>query len=62
MTFVCVCFSISGACEIIGVFCGLLLILFTKRKWMWTGLFNILAASIGYCAWLIPDDSEYLAL
>lgn len=50
---------ISGACEILGVLCGLLLILYTKRKWMYTGLFNIVGGLIAYSAWLIPIDSEY---
>lgn len=49
----------SGACEILGVLFGLLLILYTKRKWMYTGLFNIVGGLIAYSAWLIPIDSKY---
>lgn len=49
--------KISGSCEIIGTFCGLFLILYTERKWMWTGIFNIIAGFIAYTAWLIPLDS-----
>lgn len=52
-----ICYSI-GSCEILGVFCGLALILYTKRKWMWTGLFNIIAGMIAYSAWLIPQDRK----
>lgn len=52
--------KISGSCEIIGTFCGLFLILYTERKWMWTGIFNILAGFIAYTAWLIPLDSKLL--
>lgn len=48
-----------GCCEIIGVFCGLLLILYTKRKWLYTGVFNIVAGFIAYSAWLIPLDSKF---
>lgn len=50
--------QISGACEILGVFCGLILILYTKRKWMWTGLFNIVGGLVAYTAWLIPTDRK----
>lgn len=48
----------AGCCEIIGVFCGLLLILFTTRKWLWTGLFNITAGFIAYLAWMIPPEGK----
>ncbi|XP_031635392.1 solute carrier family 22 member 8-like [Contarinia nasturtii] len=49
---------IAGCCEILGVFVGLILILYTRRKWLYTGLFNIIAGLIAYSAWLIPLDIE----
>lgn len=45
-------------CEILGVLCGLLLILYTRRKWLYTGLFNVIAGLIAYSAWLIPLDRK----
>lgn len=52
---------IAASCEILGVFCGLGLILFTTRKWIYTGMFNVIAGLIAYSAWLIPQspDSKY---
>lgn len=49
--------AIAGTCEIIGVFIGLYFILYTTQKWLWTGLFNIIAGCICYLAWLIPPES-----
>lgn len=51
---------LTGSCEIIGVFVGLFLILYTSNKWLWTGLFNIVAGCIAYTAWIIPSDSELI--
>lgn len=45
---------IAGACEIIGTFIGLFLILYTTHKWQWTGIFNIVAGCIAYLGWLVP--------
>lgn len=50
---------IAGICEIIGTFIGLALILATTRKWLWTGLFNIIAGLIAYMCWLVPHNSTY---
>ncbi|XP_013115754.1 organic cation transporter-like protein isoform X2 [Stomoxys calcitrans] len=47
---------IAGLSEIIGTFIGLFLILKTKRKWVWTGLFNVVAGCIAYMGWLVPQD------
>ncbi|KAI9579238.1 hypothetical protein GQX74_004710 [Glossina fuscipes] len=49
---------IAGICEIIGTFIGLALILATTRKWLWTGLFNIIAGLIAYTCWLMPHDID----
>ncbi|KRK02637.1 solute carrier family 22 member 3 isoform X2 [Drosophila yakuba] len=47
----------AGFSEMIGTFFGLFLILKTTRKWLWTGLFNIVAGCIAYCGWLVPKPS-----
>lgn len=49
---------VAALCEILGIMCGLLLILFTRRKWLYTGLFNICAGMISYSAWFLPTDSK----
>ncbi|KAM7362398.1 organic cation transporter protein isoform 2-T2 [Cochliomyia hominivorax] len=50
---------IAGISEIIGTFIGLFLILKTTRKWIWTGLFNIIAGCIAYMGWLVPKDIDF---
>ncbi|XP_073822110.1 organic cation transporter protein isoform X2 [Musca autumnalis] len=52
---------IAGISEIIGTFIGLFLILKTTRKWLWTGLFNVLAGCVAYTAWLVPHDIPFNA-
>ncbi|XP_043656326.1 solute carrier family 22 member 4-like isoform X2 [Drosophila teissieri] len=47
----------AGFSEMIGTFFGLFLILKTTRKWLWTGIFNIVAGCIAYCGWLVPKPS-----
>lgn len=49
---------VAGCCEMTGTFIGLFLILKTKRKWLWTGVFNIFAGLIAYMGWLVPQDSK----
>ncbi|XP_001359431.4 solute carrier family 22 member 3 isoform X1 [Drosophila pseudoobscura] len=44
----------AGLSEMIGTFIGLFLIMKTTRKWLWTGLFNMIAGCIAYCGWLVP--------
>lgn len=51
-------FGITGVSEIAGVFIGLLLILHTTRKWLWTGAFNVIAGCFAYTAWAIPASSN----
>lgn len=52
---------VAALCEIVGVLSGLTLILFTRRKWLYTGLFNIIAGMISYSAWLIPSNGKSLS-
>lgn len=51
--------AIAGACEIIGVFVGLFLILYTKKKWFLAGWFNLFAGFVAYFAWFIPPHCKY---
>ncbi|XP_062561076.1 organic cation transporter protein-like isoform X2 [Armigeres subalbatus] len=46
----------AGASEMTGTFIGLCLIMLTKNKWQWCGLFNVVGGSVAYLAWLIPTD------
>lgn len=41
-----------------GVFIGMYLILYTRRRWLWTGLFSISAGVLAYLTWFIPDDRK----
>lgn len=51
--------AICGIFEIIGTFIGWFFIIYTKRKWFWTGLFNLVASGIALTAHFIPDFSKY---
>lgn len=46
--------------EIVGVFIGLYLILYTRRRWLWSGLLSITSGILGYFTWLIPETRELL--
>ncbi|XP_001649362.2 organic cation transporter protein [Aedes aegypti] len=46
----------AGVSEMTGTFIGLFLIMFTKNKWIWCGLLNVLSGSVAYLAWLIPPE------
>ncbi|XP_037949804.1 solute carrier family 22 member 3 [Teleopsis dalmanni] len=48
--------AVAGLCEIIGTFIGLFLIVKTTRKWLWTGLFNVVAGCIAYMGWIVPEN------
>lgn len=50
---------VAGACEIIGVFVGLYLILYTKKKWLYVGVFNVFGGFVAYFAWFIPPNSKF---
>lgn len=41
-----------------GVFIGMYLILYTRRRWLWTGLFSIVAGGLAYLTWFIPDNCK----
>lgn len=47
----------SALCEIAGVFVGLLLILYTENKWLYSGLFNVIGAWVACLVWLVPMKS-----
>ncbi|XP_038106502.1 organic cation transporter-like protein [Culex quinquefasciatus] len=47
---------IAGACEMIGTFGGLYLIICSNKKWFWCGLLNIAGGLIAYIAWIIPTN------
>ncbi len=50
-------FKKKGFSELIGMSIGLYLILYTRRKWIWVGLLNIMAGLCTYTVWLIPPTS-----
>lgn len=39
-----------------GAFIGLYLILYTRRKWLWSGIFSIVAGLFAYLTWCIPEN------
>lgn len=47
---------VAGTCEIIGTFIGLYLILNTSRKWLVTGILNVLAGIFAFAIWAIPPS------
>lgn len=53
---------VAGICELIGVFFGLFLIMTSKRKWLWIGMFNIIAGCIAFTAWMIPTTCKLFNL
>ncbi|XP_037040820.1 organic cation transporter protein-like [Bradysia coprophila] len=44
-----------GFSELIGMFIGLYLIMYTRRKWIWVGFLNMAAGLCTYSVWLIPS-------
>lgn len=48
-----------GFSEMIGVSIGMYFILYTRRRWLWTGLISIAAGCFAYLTWFIPDTSNY---
>lgn len=54
--------AVAGFSEIIGVFLGLSLILWTKQKWFWAGVLNIVASLITCLIWITPEDSVPLQM
>lgn len=49
---------IAGLSEITGTFIGLYLILNSSRKWLLTGILNVLAGLFAYTIWLIPPSIQ----
>lgn len=48
----------KGFSEMFGVFIGMYLILYTRRRWLWTGLFSMAAGVLAYLTWLIPENRK----
>lgn len=49
-----------GFSEILGVFIGMYLVLYTQRRWLWAGLFGIVSGVLAYFTWFIPETRMYL--
>ncbi|XP_075166019.1 solute carrier family 22 member 3-like [Haematobia irritans] len=47
--------SCLGFAEMLGIFLGLYLILYTRHRWLWSGYLMIFAGLITYFVWFIPD-------
>lgn len=47
-----------GFSEILGVLIGMYLILYTRRRWLWSGCLSIFAGCLAYFTWLIPSNRE----
>lgn len=47
-----------GFSEILGVFIGIYLVLYTRRRWLWSGLFGIVSGTLAYFSWFIPQTCE----
>jgi len=48
-----------GFAEMVGVFVGLYLILYTRRHWRWAGNLMIIAGLSTYLIWLLPETGKY---
>ncbi|XP_011179275.1 solute carrier family 22 member 3 [Zeugodacus cucurbitae] len=44
-----------GLSEVLGIFMGLYLILYTRRRWLWCGQLLTLAGAITYLIWTVPN-------
>lgn len=47
-----------GFSEILGVFIGMYLILYTRRRWLWAGSLGILSGIMAYFTWFIPENRK----
>lgn len=45
-----------GFSEITGVMIGMYLILYTRRRWLWSGCLSISSGILAYFTWLIPSN------
>lgn len=51
---------VCGMCEIAGVFCAWVIVMnVTKRKFLCSGLFNIIAGSASFLGFAFPDSCKY---
>lgn len=50
--------DLTGFAEMIGVFLGLALILYTRRRWLWVGYIMTAAGLLTYMVWLVPHKSK----
>ncbi|XP_062555801.1 organic cation transporter protein-like [Armigeres subalbatus] len=51
---------VVGVSELIGTFIGLYLIMTSKQKWLWCGVFNIVAGLIAFNTWIIPPEVPFI--
>ena len=47
-----------GFSEIIGVFIGIYIVLYTSRRWLWAGGSGIITGLLAYFIWFIPRTSK----
>lgn len=47
-----------GFSEILGVFIGIYLVLYTRRRWLWAGLSGIACGTLAYFSWFIPQTCK----
>lgn len=47
-----------GFSEIVGVFIGMYLVLYTSRRWLWAGVIAITCGCLAYFTWLIPETCK----
>ncbi|XP_059217738.1 steroid transmembrane transporter SLC22A24 [Stomoxys calcitrans] len=48
--------SCLGFAEMLGIFLGLYLLLYTRHRWLWSGYLMLFAGIITYFVWFIPDS------
>lgn len=44
--------------EIFGVLVGMYLVLYTRRRWLWSGLLSIASGCLAYFTWFIPETCK----
>ncbi|XP_004535657.1 solute carrier family 22 member 8 [Ceratitis capitata] len=44
-----------GLSEVLGIFMGLYFILYTRRRWLWSGQLLIAAGAVTYLIWMVPN-------
>lgn len=48
--------------EIVGVFIAMYLILYTRRRWLWSGILSITSGVLAYFTWLIPETRNLICI